>query len=174
VANHIAAYDPAVGASRAEIEALYRDRYLGFRRGLAAVTGSYETAHDVVQEAFARALAQGGTYRGDAPLGAWVWGIAMRVAYDERRRPRSVPLEDSIGLGLVDPARDPELSEALRQLPPRRRMIFFLRYFADMSYQEIGAVCGVSQGTVAASLAHAKAALVASLETSPRTEEMRP
>jgi DNA-directed RNA polymerase specialized sigma24 family protein len=46
-----------MAASKAEIESLYRERYLGFRRALATVTGSYETAHDVVQEAFARALA---------------------------------------------------------------------------------------------------------------------
>jgi DNA-directed RNA polymerase specialized sigma24 family protein len=47
-----------MAASGEELEALYRERYLGFRRALAAATGSYELAHDVVQEAFARALTQ--------------------------------------------------------------------------------------------------------------------
>ena len=76
----------ALPASRKEIELLYGERYAGFRRALAAVTGSYESAHDVVQEAFARALAERQRYRGDGPLGAWVWGIALRVAREERRR----------------------------------------------------------------------------------------
>jgi DNA-directed RNA polymerase specialized sigma24 family protein len=40
----------------------------------------------------------------------------------------------------------------------------FLRYFADLSYAEIAAVCGISEGTVAAALAQAKAALQESLE----------
>ena len=39
-----------------EIEQLYRTQYVAFRNGMAGVTGSYESARDVVQEAFARAL----------------------------------------------------------------------------------------------------------------------
>jgi RNA polymerase sigma-70 factor (ECF subfamily) len=159
-------YSGAVGASRVELEALYRDRYAGFRRALATVTGSYETAHDVVQEAFARALAQRRSYRGEAPLGAWVWGIALRVARDEHRRAVPVPLAD-VEATLVEPAHDPELADALRHLPPRRRLVFFLRYFANMSYDEIAAACQISEGTVAASLAQARTALAASLSDSP-------
>ncbi len=142
---------------------MYRDRYLGFRRALAAFTGSYELAHDVVQEAFARALAHSDTYRGEAPIGAWVWGIAVRVAGEERRRPAPLPLDEMIDPQLTEPAHDPELKEALRGLAPRRRQIFFLRYFADMSYREIAAVCGISEGTVAASIAQSRAALVEAL-----------
>src|SRR5262249_48222283 len=127
-----------------DIERLYRERYLGFRRALATVTGSYETAHDVVQEAFARALAHSHKYRGEAPLGAWVWGIALRVAQEEGKRSMPLPLDEMLEAGLVEPGYDSQLSEALRALPPRRRLIFFLRYFADMSYQEIAAVCEIS------------------------------
>jgi RNA polymerase sigma-70 factor, ECF subfamily len=150
-------------ATRGEIEALYRERYLGFRRALAAITGSYETAHDVVQDAFARALAARRSYRGEAPLAAWVWGIAWRIALDERSRSNRVLPADLDDIGLVEPARDPELSEALLALPPRRRLIFFLRYFADLNYREIAAVCGVSQGTVAASISQARDAIAESL-----------
>ena len=106
-----------MAVSRKEIEGLYRDRYLGFRRALATVTGSYEAAHDVVQEAFARALAERRRFRGDGPLGAWVWRIALRVALDERHRTVWLPLGETIEPGLVEPARDPELAEALRALP---------------------------------------------------------
>jgi RNA polymerase sigma-70 factor (ECF subfamily) len=149
-----------MGASRGEIEALYRDRYVGFRRALAPMTGSYEAAHDVVQEAFARALARRRGFRREAPLGAWVWQIALRVALDDRRRPVWSPLEALLDAGLVDPAHDPELSDALRALPPRRRLIFFLRYFADLSYAEIASVCEISEGTVAAAIAQARAAII--------------
>jgi RNA polymerase sigma factor (sigma-70 family) len=62
------------------------------------------------------------------------------------------------------PERDPELAAALRELPPRRRLIVFLRYFADLSYSEIAAVCEISEGTVAASLAQARADLLEALE----------
>jgi RNA polymerase sigma-70 factor (ECF subfamily) len=153
-------------SSEAEIEALYRSRYAGFRRALAAMTGSYETAHDVVQEAFARALAQRQQFRGrgEGPLAAWVWRIAQRVALDELARSRRLPVEGrrdvmEVDMGLVEPARDFELDDAVRTLPPRRRLIFFLRYFADFSYEEIAAACGISEGTVAASLAQSRAAV---------------
>jgi len=155
-----------MAASRKEIEALYRERYLGFRRALATVSGSYETTHDVVQEAFARAIAERRSFRGDGPLGAWVWRIALRVAIDHRAEMVRLPLEEMLDAGLVEPARDPGLSDALRSLPPRRRLIFFLRYFADLSYQEIAAVCGISEGTVAAALAQARADLVETLGAS--------
>jgi RNA polymerase sigma-70 factor (ECF subfamily) len=158
-----------VPATREQIEALYRDRYRGFRRGLAAMTGSFEVAHDVVQEAFARALAHRSSYRGEAPLGAWVWGIAIRVAQEERRGTRPAPLSEA-DLGLVDPAHDPELGDALRALPPRRRLIFFLRYFADMSYREIAAVCEISEGTVAASIAQSRASIARALNENDVTE----
>jgi RNA polymerase sigma-70 factor (ECF subfamily) len=151
------------GASKRDIEVLYRSRYGSFRRGLATVTGSYETAHDVVQEAFARALAQRRSFRGEAPLAAWVWRIALRVALDERSRSRPLPI-GAFEARLVEPAHDPLLSEALRALPPRRRLMFFLRYFADMTYEEIAVACGVSEGTVAATIAQARAALAETLE----------
>ena len=62
-------------------------------------------------------------------------------------------------------------ADALRALPPRRRLIFFLRYFANMSYQEIAAVCEISEGTVAASLAQARATVVEALNESQPVEE---
>jgi RNA polymerase sigma factor (sigma-70 family) len=68
-------------------------------------------------------------------------------------------LNGSVPAELVEPDRDPELAEALRTLPPKRRLIVFLRYFADLSYAEIGELCGVNEGTVGATLAQAHAAL---------------
>ena len=155
-----------MGASRAEIELLYRSRYLGFRRALAPVTGSYETAHDVVQEAFARALGKRHQFRGEAPLAAWVWRIALRVALDESSQSLRHSLTELPAAGLVEPAHDPELSDALRALPPRRRLVFFLRYFADLSYREIAAVCEISEVTVAASISPARADLASALHDS--------
>ena len=50
---------------RAEaIELLYRERYGRFRDGVATITGDRESARDVVQEAFARALRKRRSFRG--------------------------------------------------------------------------------------------------------------
>jgi RNA polymerase sigma-70 factor (ECF subfamily) len=140
-----------------ELEALYETRYVSFRNALAAVTGSRESARDAVQEAFARALAGRERRRSEGCLAAWVWKIAYRVALEQRRGEQGRLLE--LEPALPDPERDPELAAALRRLPPRRRLIVFLRYFGDFSYAEIAAACDVSEGTVAATLAQARAEL---------------
>ena len=146
------------------LEALYRERYVGFRNALATVTGSYDTARDAVQEGFARALASRREFRGDAPLGAWVWRIALRAAL-EARGVKEVPFDEAIDPRLVEPERSPLLAAALATLAPRRRLIVFLRYYADFSDADIAAACEVTEGTVAATLAQAREVLAEALDT---------
>jgi RNA polymerase sigma-70 factor (ECF subfamily) len=152
-----------MAVSKRALEQLYRERYAGYRRALTPITGSYETAHDVVQEAFARALSRRRQCREEAALAGWVWRIAWHVALDRRAGGREVPFEEAFVGTLVEPADDPMLARALAALPPRRRLIFFLRYFADFTYGEIAAACEISEGTVAAALAHAREELVTAL-----------
>lgn len=147
-----------------ELEALYVTRYISFRNALATVTGSRDSARDAVQEAFARALAGREGRRDGGCLAAWVWKIAFRVALANRRKLEHWPLDDPPQPELLEPERDPELVAALRRLPPRRRLIVFLRYFGDFSYAEIAEACDVSEGTVAAALAQARAELRVALE----------
>ena len=148
------------------IEQLYRDRFAGYCDALAAVAGSRESARDAVQEAFARALRQRRRLRREESLAPWVWTIALRIAHDSRPRRRGVDV-DVEEPALLKPGRDPELAAAIRSLPPKRRTIVFLRYFADFSYAEIAEACSVSEGTVAATLAQAHEALRAALASEP-------
>jgi RNA polymerase sigma-70 factor (ECF subfamily) len=141
------------------IEDLYRRRYARFRDAVAAMTGSRDSARDVVQEAFARALRQREHLRGEGSLEAWVWKIALRTAWEHQRKAGAPGSNGSVETALPEPERDPELAEALRSLPPKRRLIVFLHYFADLSYAEVAELCGVSEGTVGATLSQARAAL---------------
>ena len=145
------------------LERLYRERYVAFRNGLAPVVGSYEEARDVVQEAFARALRSRADFRAEGSLHAWVWKIALRVAFERRRRRGRETAWELLDPQLIEAERDQELADALRRLPPRKRLVVFLRYFADLSYAEIAEVAGVSEGTVAATLSQARAALTEQL-----------
>jgi RNA polymerase sigma-70 factor (ECF subfamily) len=154
---------------RAEaIEELYRQRYGRFRDGVATITGDRESARDVVQETFARALRKRRSFRGEGSLEAWVWRIALRTAREHVGRRPGVSLNGSVPAALDEPHRDPALADALQTLPPKRRLIVFLRYFADLSYAQIAEVCGVSEGTVGATLAQARAALEAELREKRR------
>jgi RNA polymerase sigma factor (sigma-70 family) len=148
-----------MGARLDEIESLYREKYMRYRNALATITGSYDSARDAVQHAFAQAVAERARFRGDGSLDAWVWKIALRRAVGLRSEFATAELNGSFHPELVEPEGDPELASALRALPPRRRLVVFLRYFADLSYLDIADVLGVSVGTVAASLAQAHATL---------------
>jgi RNA polymerase sigma-70 factor (ECF subfamily) len=144
------------------LEELYRSRYRTFEAVLATVTRDREAARDAVQEAFAVALARKRQFRGEGSIEGWVWKIALRLASGRHRRRRMEgerldPVMPELDL-------DPALAAAIRMLAPRRRLFVFLRYFADLSYEQIAQACGVSRGTVAAALAQARAELAAVLE----------
>jgi len=144
------------------VERLYRERYVGFRNALAPLVGSREAAHDVVQEAFANALAEVGKLRRAESLAPWVWQIALRIALRQRRR--GMEIEIPADLSILDEERDPALAAAVRSLPPQRRLVLFLRYYADFTYGEIAEALdrrgAIAEGTVAATLSQAHAALL--------------
>ena len=145
------------------LETLYRERYTTFRDVLAGIVGSHDLAREVVQEAFARALRHRRRFRGEGSLEAWVWRIAVNVALKERRgRVR----ERELGGDLAPDAgpSDPAVRQAVLALPPRRRLVIFLRYFADLPYRDIARIVGVSEGTVAATLSQAHRELARRLE----------
>ena len=147
----------------AAIERLYRECYVRFRNGVAPVAGSYEAAHDAVQEGFARALRASDQYSGEGSLEGWVWRIVLRTAIEQRRPGEELPL-DEIDPGFVEPERDLALTAAVRALPPRRRLVVFFRYFADLPYQTIAEALDIDEGTVAATLSQAKQALAQILD----------
>jgi RNA polymerase sigma factor (sigma-70 family) len=141
------------------IEDLYRARYANFREALAPIVGDRDRAHDVVQEAFAQALRKSGDLRKADSLPAWVWRIAYRIALEQGRAPYSLgELADDVTI--LEPELHPELSAALRTLPPQRRLVLFLRYYADFSYAEIAEALDIRLGTVSATISQAQAALL--------------
>jgi RNA polymerase sigma-70 factor (ECF subfamily) len=152
-----------VDETAAAIEDLYRQRYARFRNGVAPVAGSYEAAHDAVQEGFARALRASAQYSGRGSLEGWVWRIVLHTALEQGRPGEEVPL-DAIEPEFVEPERDFALTSAVQALPPRRRLVVFLRYFADLPYQTIAEVLSIDEGTVAATLAQARQALAETLD----------
>jgi RNA polymerase sigma-70 factor (ECF subfamily) len=154
-----------VSLSPSELEDVYRRRYDGFRRALGALTGDDQLAHDAVQEGFAQALRKRRQFRGGSAE-SWVWRIVVNKARDLRRRgERSLPPFELTPPVQIQSERDPLLAAAIASLPPRRRLMVFLRYYAGLSYADIAEMCGVSAGTVGATLAAAHEELAEALET---------
>jgi RNA polymerase sigma-70 factor (ECF subfamily) len=148
-----------------EVERLYHDRLSAFRRVAAAVSGSRETAPDLVQEAFVRALRDVPAFRGHGSVEGWLWRIVVNVALNHRRARRDAspfPRELAADGDDWEPG---VVSEAVRALPERQRLALFLRYYADLDYQAIADALEISSGTVGATLTAARSSLLQTLTT---------
>ena len=90
-----------------------------------------------------------------------MWRCVVNRA--RKARPRRPPqtAEERVG-EQSDP--DPELRARLAALPERQRLVLFLRYFADLSYQEIAEALAIEVGTVSATLHAAHDSLRRELE----------
>jgi len=139
----------------AELEALYKRQFPAFARVAISLTGSVELGKETVQEAFARAIEQVESFRGDCPLEAWVWRIVVNTARTSARRAgyeesdATVDLGPEKGNGHTDL---PVVQLWVRALPERQRTVVFLRYWADLDYRSIADALEIEVGTVSATL----------------------
>ena len=113
-------------------------------------------ARDVVQEALAQALRdQEGIPRRRVTRRVGVADRTSGLAIGSKGS-RELTVDELPEVAFVDDrTRAQLLAAAVRELPPQRRMAIFLRYFADLTYAEIGEVLGIAEGTVAATLSQA-------------------
>ena len=151
--------------SLGDIERVYRSRYEEYRRVATAIVGDPERARDAVQEAFASAVRKRDAFRGEGPLEAWIWRAVVNTALNQlRAAPPELPRYETNGDAPHDDDDMSELRSTLRLLPERQRLALFLRYYADLDYATIATVLRISEGTVAATLHAAHAAMRRRLE----------
>ena len=116
-------------------------------RACLRVLGRPHDAEDVAQESFVMAFRALGTYRGDGPLGGWLMRIALRQAYrrlGQRRETSELSPDLPIGAPSSDPLaatlageRQREIRLAVAALGEPYREVLALRFFGDMSLEEI-------------------------------------
>jgi RNA polymerase sigma factor (sigma-70 family) len=138
----------------AALERIYEDGYHRFVRVAEAIAGDAETACDVVQEAFARALSGKAAFRGEGSMTGWMWRIVVNEARDNARRRRHAPVPPVNPTSSTNGHGDEgaAVRALLAAMPERQRLVLFLRYYAELEYGEIGAALSISPGTVAATL----------------------
>jgi RNA polymerase sigma-70 factor, ECF subfamily len=156
-----------------EIEAVYRRDAAAFERVAIAVVGDEQLGCDAVHDAFVQALRNRGSFRGDAPVVAWLWRIVINEARKRRRHQAGIVAVDPTLLdagadGDAEPAaaglETARVRAAIVRLPERQRLALFLRHYADLDYATIAGALGVRPGTVAATLNAARAQLRVALE----------
>jgi RNA polymerase sigma factor (sigma-70 family) len=147
------------GASLADIEAVYRSSFARLLAVAAMVCGDAEEGREAVQEGFVRAIRRRDSYRGEAPLEAWLWRVVVNTAQSAVQRPRAIPVGDAPEAGHEPAGVDDAMLGALGALPVRQRTVLFLRFYADLDYRTIADILEIGVGTVGSTLNAALAAL---------------
>jgi RNA polymerase sigma factor (sigma-70 family) len=127
----------------------------------------HEDANDVLQNVFIRVWNGLGSFREDSQLYTWLYRIATNecLSYLDQQKRKSSLSFDEMESGLsnkivADKYFDPnklewKLQLAIQQLPEKQRVVFTLRYYDEMPYEEMSRVLDTSEGALKASYHHA-------------------
>ena len=128
---------------------------------------THEDSNDVLQNVFIRVWNGLENFREDAQLYTWLYRIATNecLTYLEQQKKRSAVSLGDVESGLsnrilADKHFDAnklewKLQLAIQHLPDKQRIVFNLRYYDEMPYEEMSRVLETSQGALKASYHHA-------------------
>ena len=150
-------------AFRGIVDAYTERLYWHVRRFLC----SHDDANDLLQDIFIKIWAALPTFRGDARLYTWLYRIATNEVLNHLRKQKFKALVslDSAS-GILERKIDEdvhfngdhlqrELHKAIQRLPEKQRIVFSLRYFEEMKYEDISEITDTSVGALKASYHHA-------------------
>ncbi len=126
----------------------------------------HEDAEDALQETMVKIYSRIDSYKGDGQLTSWMYRIATNEALTLlRRQTHFFQSIDSLGDTLTgklqaETALDSDAAEvvfqkALLTLPTQQRIAFNMRYYDELSYEEIAQITGKSVGTLKANYHYA-------------------
>ena len=127
------------------------------------MVGSHEDADDLLQDIFLKIWTALPTFRGEAKLYTWVWRIATNETLNWLRRERvraMLHFSSADDLAAQKVEADPyfngtgaerEVAKAIARLPEKQRQVFIMRWWDELSYEEISAITGTSVGALKAS-----------------------
>jgi RNA polymerase sigma-70 factor, ECF subfamily len=136
-------------------------------------------AEDAAQEVFVRAFTQLHSYQSGRRFSTWILSIASHYCIDLLRRRKPVVDLDTIAFWKQSDQPEPEeralsgetrdeVRELLTKLPEKYRGVTVLRYWQDLSYEEIAEATGLSVATVKTRLFRARELLAKELEKQRR------
>ena len=123
---------------------------------------SHEDTDDLVQNTFVKAWTNIGKFRGDSQISTWLYKIAINetLTFLGRNRHTTVSIDSPEG-AVADMLEsdvyfngdraDALFSEAVSRLPEKQRLVFNMKYFEEMKYEEISSILGTSVGALKAS-----------------------
>ena len=126
--------------------------------------GNTATASDVTQQVFLKLITDFEQFRGDSAFSTWLYRLVVNTCIDTARRTKRHPVQiDKTVLETIaaDGSQETDLAQrqtassirnAISSLPQTFRLAILLRYFEDLSYQEMANVLNCSMGTVSSRL----------------------
>jgi RNA polymerase sigma-70 factor (ECF subfamily) len=128
---------------------------------------SHEDANDILQDVFIKAWLNIDKFRGDAKLSTWLYKIAINesITFINRSKAKlNLSIDDSDSF-LINQLEGDEyfdgdsaqllLQKAVVSLPEKQRLVFQMKYFDELKYDEISEMLGTSVGGLKASYHHA-------------------
>ena len=137
---------------------------------------SHEDANDILQNTFIKAGMNIEYFRGDAKMSTWLYRIALNESLtflNKQRASNQLSIDDADTEMLnrleSDTYFDGDDSQkiflqAIHTLPEKQQIVFNLKYFKEMKYEEISEIVGTSIGALKASYHHAVKKIEAFLE----------
>lgn len=128
---------------------------------------SHDDANDLLQNTFIKAWMNIGYFRAEAKLSTWLYRIALNecLTFLNKQRPlNSLSIDDPDATIVEKLEADPYfagdriqlmLQKALLKLPEKQRMVFNMKYYQEMKYEEMSEIFGTSVGALKASYHHA-------------------
>ena len=127
----------------------------------------HDDANDVLQNTFLKAWTSIDNFRGDAKLSTWLYKIAINESItfvNKKKAMNQMSIDDDESF-LVNQLESDEwfdgdeaqrnLQRAIATLPEKQRLVFNLRYYDEMKYDEMSEILGTSEGALKASYHHA-------------------
>ena len=123
---------------------------------------SHDDSNDLLQDIFIKVWAALPSFRRDAQLYTWVYRIATNEVLNHLRRQKiraMISLDSATGILAKKIDEDPyfngdkmqrELHKAMLKLPEKQRIVFSLRYFDEMKYEDMSQITGTSTGALKA------------------------
>jgi RNA polymerase sigma-70 factor (ECF subfamily) len=124
-----------------------------------SVLGDHHLAEDAAQEALSRGLVGLRTLKNPDKFGSWLGRICRNVAKDMAvARSRKVRAENLSQLldGYSEDESSGEVRQAIDKLGPRMKELVVLRYYNNLSYEQISNVLGISKAAINGRLSRAK------------------
>jgi len=127
----------------------------------------HDDANDVVQNTFIKAWNGLDNFKGQSQLYTWLYRIATNESLNHLRKKRTsfflplINVEKQLSESLhEDPLLNADqlqlkLQKAILSLPERQRVVFNMRYYDEMKYEDMAEILGVTTGALKASYHHA-------------------